>query len=213
MRFPIHCFRLVIVCGSLFACADVQGNSTSGVRTTGQAAPVSFVCPADGTRTQTMTGSTRTTTTWGGADPTDPQICLTKRGQVVANRYLFEQDNVSIINDMPAAKLVMAAAFSGATTPSCYKITSTTTGAGITGDHIFERCFKQIGPAITVVNGVNTPTIAFWGSERGLADNGYSGEWVYYFDPQLNLFVKGDPTTIRGNPAVGFVRSVLSGSR
>ncbi|RYE98205.1 MAG: hypothetical protein EOO77_37655 [Oxalobacteraceae bacterium] len=153
-----------------------------------------FACPAAGTRTMVERASGPPyTTVWLGADPKDPELCLSENAsgknkrQRVFGRWNFDDDSGGSVEERIAARQAVANLLAGRSGSAGFVL------RGKTGEQISQQ-WRVEGPDDQSIQGrtVKAVRIRINYTYSGNASNNYSDVW---YAPDYNLFIRSEGTS------------------
>lgn len=145
-----------------------------------------FRCPKPGT---VIGLSNQTTSTFQGADPRDPEVCVRTNSGVGEQRYLFNYWLMPIRGDEAPVRAAMRALLSGQSNEVSFNITIMIIGAGQTRSDNFQslaETFRRIGQETLTIGGKTFAATVF---ERIEVSAGRTNVRKVYYDPGSGVFL------------------------
>lgn len=164
------------------------------------AGAVQFQCPKAGTRV--TYGTSRRPVVFNGADPGDPMVCLSSNPNGTSSRRVVNlleppapqarevHDGLVQVFPLAPGRTARFSYFQG------YRNDPTQTGQ-------FRETWTTVGPETLQVGGKPVQTVLV---TREVENNQAAGSvgirWKLWFAPESGLWVKGEPTVLRGDATV-----------
>jgi hypothetical protein len=171
----------------LSACEAPSSGMTAstmiGAQPLANVAPVEFRCPADGTRVVTNND----TTTYRGADPADPLVCLSSTATDPQRRHLYNYWTLPAPAEADLRR-GMAAVWPAAPGRRATFTVVRTDNTGRTWQ--YNETFHVERAERVVLAAAPRDTLVITRTTRGLGGNTFLGTNTYWYDPASGVFLK-----------------------